>query len=154
MSNYSFEKFRSRIIDGAKKLREEHPELREGQSVFNYSEEILGGVVREVNEDCFYDDTKIEAFLSAVYKKRVIGLIEKLEGEGMLFFVLASLISADTLTSLESCKESEGSLRSFLEVIDECNIPEDKRSEYKKHIETGLDIVGKDMCLFSKGSEE
>lgn len=46
---------------------------RLGQYVFNIVEAKYGSVAREVQFqdgiDCFYDDTKIEDFLKAVYKR-------------------------------------------------------------------------------------
>ena len=47
--------------------------IRRGQSVFNATEEIYGGIAREVqfNDriDCFYDDSQIEAFLESAYQR-------------------------------------------------------------------------------------
>ena len=64
---------KSEIINGANNLRKEHPYYRKGQSVFNYVEMTLGSVAREVqfldNVDCFYDDSKIDDFIIASYKR-------------------------------------------------------------------------------------
>lgn len=61
------------IIKGAKKLREKYPYYRKGQSVFNYVEETLGSVAREVqfldHVDCFYDDSEIDEFIDRVIKR-------------------------------------------------------------------------------------
>lgn len=50
-------------------------EWRLGQSVFNIVEAKYGEVAREVQFldriDCFYDDTRIEDFLKAVYRRLV-----------------------------------------------------------------------------------
>lgn len=47
--------------------------IRRGQAVFNATEEIYGGISREVQFkdriDCFYDDSQIEAFLDAAYQR-------------------------------------------------------------------------------------
>mgnify|MGYP003306652138 CR=1 FL=1 len=47
--------------------------IRRGQAVFNATEEIYGGIAREVqfNDriDCFYDDLQIDAFLDAAYNR-------------------------------------------------------------------------------------
>lgn len=47
--------------------------IRRGQAVFNATEEIYGGIAREVQFkdriDCFYDDLQIDAFLDAAYKR-------------------------------------------------------------------------------------
>lgn len=56
------------------KMAQECPkEWRLGQSVFNVVEAFYDTVAREVQFqdgiDCFYDDTKIEDFLKAAYKR-------------------------------------------------------------------------------------
>ena len=49
--------------------------IRRGQAVFNATEEIYGGIAREVqfNDriDCFYDDSQIEVFLEAAYQRHL-----------------------------------------------------------------------------------
>lgn len=41
---------------------------REGQFVFNRAEQLFGGIVRTLNVDCFYDNTKINEFIDALYE--------------------------------------------------------------------------------------
>lgn len=65
-----YETFASEILN----LAQECPrEWRPGQSVFNIVESMCGNIAREVQFqdgiDCFYDDTRIEPFLKAVYKR-------------------------------------------------------------------------------------
>lgn len=65
-----YETFASEILN----LVQECPrEWRSGQSVFNIVEAMCGDIARKVQFqdriDCFYDDTKIEDFLKAVYKR-------------------------------------------------------------------------------------
>lgn len=61
------------IIKGAEELRKNYPYYRKGQSVFNYVEETLGHVAREVqfldHVDCFYDDSEIDEFIDYVIKR-------------------------------------------------------------------------------------
>ena len=46
---------------------------RKGQKVFNAIEELYGAVARHVQYfdgvDCFYDDSKIDDFIAAVWEK-------------------------------------------------------------------------------------
>lgn len=65
-----FETFAIEILN----LAQECPkEWRLGQSVFNIVEAKYGYITREVQFqdgiDCFYDDTEIEDFLKAVYRR-------------------------------------------------------------------------------------
>jgi hypothetical protein len=65
-NNITLNEFREDTIINARKMQEEHPCLRYGQSVFNYIEEKYG-VARYVqfNDgiDCFYNDDKVELFI-------------------------------------------------------------------------------------------
>lgn len=65
----TFEKFVSDIL----RLAEECPKVwRKGQAVFNVIETKYGvarAVQFEDGIDCFYDDSKIEAFLSAAWRR-------------------------------------------------------------------------------------
>ena len=65
-NNITLNEFREDTIINAKKIQEENPHLRYGQSVFNYVEEKYG-VARYVqfNDgiDCFYDDEKVDLFI-------------------------------------------------------------------------------------------
>lgn len=64
--NVTLEEFREDVIINANRMKEEHPCLRYGQSVFIYIEEKYG-VARYVqfNDgiDCFYDDKKVDLFI-------------------------------------------------------------------------------------------
>lgn len=61
------------IYWGAYELREKHPQLRRGQSIFNYVDmnpRIFGEAARIAQfiygVDCFYDDKQISAFVNTV----------------------------------------------------------------------------------------
>lgn len=66
----SYEEFCKEIWDKPKNIPKD---WRLGQYVFNVVDAFYGTVAREVQFqdgiDCFYDDTKIEPFLKAVYKR-------------------------------------------------------------------------------------
>jgi hypothetical protein len=66
----SYEEFCQWIWDKPKNIPKH---WRLGQYVFNVVEAKYGSVAREVQFqdgiDCFFDDTKIEDFLKAVYKR-------------------------------------------------------------------------------------
>lgn len=65
----TYEDFRKEIFEA---IRKKPKHWRDGQTVFNYIDEVYG-VAREVQFidgiDCFYDDNNIEAFMVAAYKK-------------------------------------------------------------------------------------
>lgn len=69
----SFEEFVQPIYAMADNMRASYPALRVGQSIFNATETIYGNIARKVqfewNTDCFYDDSKINAFLNASYQE-------------------------------------------------------------------------------------
>lgn len=64
------EEFIASIWEKVKKYPKEH---RPGQKVFNACEELYGSVARDVqfNDmiDCYYDNTQIEDFIEAVWKR-------------------------------------------------------------------------------------
>lgn len=61
------EEFKKDALDGAKKMIALHPDLRLGQSVFNYIEtkykDTAYFVKQENGVDCFYNDNIINLFL-------------------------------------------------------------------------------------------
>jgi hypothetical protein len=70
-NNITLNEFREDVIINAKRIQEEHPYLRYGQSVFNYLEEKYG-VARYVQfsdgVDCFYVDENVEPFIELAWK--------------------------------------------------------------------------------------
>lgn len=66
----SLERFKSDIMLAANECKARHPELRLGQSVFilvNRSFFKCATELTGTNADCFYDDSKIDVFINAVY---------------------------------------------------------------------------------------
>lgn len=63
------EKFKKTILEN---LKNKPKEWRDGQFIFNYIDEYFG-VARTVQYidgiDCFYDDSKIDSFIEACYKR-------------------------------------------------------------------------------------
>jgi hypothetical protein len=57
-------------------------------------------------------------------------LIETLHENGMMYLYLVSLISADTLISVENCDKSIHQLNLIMDNLPSSNIPDDKKSEY------------------------
>ena len=65
------EKFKQEILEA---LKNKPKQWRDGQFVFNYIDEVYG-VARTVQFkkgiDCFYDDSKIDAFIEACYQELI-----------------------------------------------------------------------------------
>ena len=65
--------FVAEVVSSAEKHRKKYPCLRKGQAIFNYVDENYGPVARQVQFedgiDCFYDDSRINAFLDACFKR-------------------------------------------------------------------------------------
>lgn len=72
--------------------------------------------------------------------------LEKLQEENLLDLYLVSLISSDSLFSVEDCDESLKCLREDLIAIETANI--DHKDLYKKLIVDGIQIVEKDRQMF------
>lgn len=72
----------------------------------------------------------------------------------LIWFLLGSLISADTLTSIESCKNSMTILEDLNEAIDRTSdksyTSEEKR-EIQKYCNNGIEICKKDIEIFESG---
>lgn len=83
--------------------------------------------------------------------------LEKLQEENLLDLYLVSLISADSLLSVEDCDESLKNLKDDLISIDTANI--ENKDHYKKLIVDGIQIVERDRQMFleqnkRKGNDE
>lgn len=66
------EEFVYTVKDLSGKLRKEHPELRQGQAIFNVVDRNFDNIARiaqfDYGVDCFYDDSMIEPFLDKCYE--------------------------------------------------------------------------------------
>lgn len=71
-------------------------------------------------------------------------LIETLHENGMMYLYFVSLISADTLISVENCDKSIHQLKLIMDNLPSSNIPDDKKSEYLDYCKDGLLICERD----------
>ena len=76
-------------------------------------------------------------------KADITKFLEGLEKSGMLYFYLVSLISSDSLLSVEDCEESLREIDFCLEVLPENNIKD--REKIKQMLIDGKKIVLRDL---------
>lgn len=72
--------------------------------------------------------------------------LENLQELKLLDLYLVSLVSADSLFSVEDCDESLNALHDALNDIETANI--DRKDFYKKMIMDGIEIVNRDRLFF------
>ena len=78
--------------------------------------------------------------------------LEGLEKGGMLYFYLVSLISSDSLLSVEDCEESLRELDFCLEILPENDIKE--REKIKQMLIDGKEIVLRDLEIFKNQKDK
>lgn len=78
--------------------------------------------------------------------------LEGLEKGGMLYFYLASLISSDSLLSVEDCEESLREIDFCLEILPENDIKD--REKIKQMLIDGKEIVLRDLEMFKNQKEK
>lgn len=76
--------------------------------------------------------------------------MEGLEKEGLLYLYLVSLVSADSLLTLEDCEESLKEIDYCLEILPENDIKD--KDKIKEMLIQGKEIVLKDMEGFKNES--
>lgn len=86
---------------------------------------------------------------SPLYLYMDANLIEALVENGMWYLYLVSLISADTLTDLEACQASLYNINQTIAALPEANIPEDVKTKSLEVLQSGIQIVERDMKRFS-----
>jgi hypothetical protein len=74
--------------------------------------------------------------------------LEGLEKGGMLYFYLVSLISSDSLLSVEDCEESLKEIDFCLEILPENDIKD--REKIKQMLIDGKEIVLRDLEMFKE----
>ena len=74
--------------------------------------------------------------------------LEGLEKGGMLYFYLASLISSDSLFTIENCEESLREIDFCLEILPENNIKD--KEKIKQMLINGKEIVLRDLEMFKE----
>lgn len=84
---------------------------------------------------------------------RMVDLINESHKHGLVYFFLGSLISADTCTCLERCKECLEICEDFMTALDDprCTVDKDSKKEYKEHIQRGInDILKPEIKAYEK----
>ena len=74
--------------------------------------------------------------------------LEGLEKGGMLYFYLASLISSDSLFTVENCEESLREIDFCLEILPENNIKD--KEKIKQMLIDGKEIVLRDLEMLKE----
>ena len=74
--------------------------------------------------------------------------IEKVNEDGLIYLILVSLISADTLLTAEDCETSIEYLKELQENIPLTSLPDSKKEEYLEFCKKGLDICEGDLLRF------
>lgn len=78
--------------------------------------------------------------------------LEGLEKGGMLYFYLVSLISSDSLLTIEDCEESLREIDFCLEILPENDIKD--REKVKQMLIDGKEIVLRDLEMFKNQKEK
>ena len=78
--------------------------------------------------------------------------LEGLERGGMLYFYLVSLISSDSLLSVEDCEESLREINFCLEILPENDIKD--REKIKQMLIDGKEIVLRDLEMFKNQKDK
>ena len=77
-------------------------------------------------------------------------LVETLHANGMMYFYLVSLISADTLVSAENCEKSIYQLNLVIESLADAEIPDVDKEKYLDYCKKGIEICENDKKNFLK----
>lgn len=75
-------------------------------------------------------------------------IVEKLHKNDMMWFFLVSLISSDTLLSVEDCETSLREITSLKKYLEESNLDEKIKEDYRRYIDDGIEIINRDMKIF------
>jgi len=78
-------------------------------------------------------------------RKLTPDIIESFHSNGMMWMILGSLISADTLLTNEDYENSIEILSEFVDIIPNTNIPEDVKEKYQEKSIHCLDLVKKEF---------
>lgn len=76
--------------------------------------------------------------------------VEDAHKNGVMFFVLVSLISSDTLVDEKSCEKALKHSEEMLEGLEVAEIPEEDRKKYKEYLERGLGIIKRDLKKYKE----
>ena len=75
-------------------------------------------------------------------------LLEKLQSSNLLDFYLISLISSDTLLSVEDCERSLSKIQEVKELLITANV--DNKEKYADMIDKGEEIIKRDLEMFKE----
>ena len=75
-------------------------------------------------------------------------IIEELHNANLLNLALASLISSDNLTDIDSCEKAMKEMKEYLSAINETNLDSEQKEKYKKLMKQGLEIIRRDLITF------
>ena len=81
-------------------------------------------------------------------EEKKINVLEELHKSGFIYLMLGSLISSDSLLSVEDCETSLEQLEKLNEDLKTANIEEEKKKEYQEFIDKGFEIVKRDLNQF------
>jgi hypothetical protein len=81
-------------------------------------------------------------------KKDVVSLINSLNDNGVLYFYYISLISSDSLMSVEDCEIAEKQMLEFQEALPKTNVKNTEKLDWPKLIEDGLNVIRRDKEFF------
>lgn len=79
-------------------------------------------------------------------------LIDKLHESNMLYFVLVSLFSADTLVDIESCRQSLEALAILKKDFETSTLKEDQK--LKTMIDDAEEIIRRDLHHFEREKQD
>ena len=74
--------------------------------------------------------------------KKDIELLETIEKNGMIWLVLGSLISADSLMTVDDCDKNLEICTSFLDAAEKANLEE--KEKIINYLKNGIDIIKRD----------
>lgn len=83
----------------------------------------------------------------------MVELLNALKENGMIWFYLVSLISADTLFTVEDCDKSIELLNQTLEALPETNFDDEEKAKIKEHCIKGIENCKRDKEGFLKNKK-
>ena len=81
-------------------------------------------------------------------EKEKLNLVEEFHKNGFIYMMLGTLISSDSLSSIEDCEFSLERLEKLNEDLKTADIEEEMKKEYQDFIDRGFEIIKRDMEQF------
>lgn len=85
-------------------------------------------------------------------KEEYIILLEKCEKEDamdLVYYLVGSLLSSDTMIDIESCERSIREFTAILEALKEASVSDTHRSQLVEIAETGIRVGEQDRAIFA-----